>query len=184
MDKLGRNKLFAAILMALIGLSVSGLVAQYVVKSPAESQQAFVIAVPDDSSEGAGNQTSVASAAAVIDPVEPLLAAASIERGAEVFRKCVQCHTIEKGEGHKIGPNLWGIVGKGIAQSQGFMYSAVLSQKAGDVWSYEHLNIFLAQPQTFARGTKMSFVGLKKVQDRADLIAYLRTKSEPMMPLP
>ncbi len=100
-----------------------------------------------------------------------LLAAADADKGAKVFSKCKACHKIEPGV-NATGPSLYGIVGRPVAAAEGFGYSGALSGLGGE-WTPERLNEFLANPKAFAPGTKMTFSGLKKIQDRANLIAYL-----------
>jgi cytochrome c len=100
-----------------------------------------------------------------------------------VAKKCAACHNFEDGAPNKIGPNLWGVVGRDIAALPDFSYSSALSEKEGD-WSYEALSEFVASPKGWAPGTKMTFAGLKKPQDRADLILYLRSLSGSPEPLP
>lgn len=100
-----------------------------------------------------------------------LLASADIGKGAGVFRKCSACHKLEDGV-NATGPSLYGIVGRAIASADGFGYSAVLSENGGD-WTPEELSAFLENPRGYAAGTSMSFSGLKKPEDRANLIAYL-----------
>jgi len=104
-------------------------------------------------------------------PFEELLASASIEDGAKVFRKCTACHKVEAGE-NATGPYLHGVVGRDIDAAQGFEYSGALEQVA-DVWTPENLNGFLEKPSAWAPGTTMGFSGLNKPEDRADVIAYL-----------
>lgn len=99
-----------------------------------------------------------------------LFAAADPARGAKLFNKCKACHKLEEGV-NATGPSLWGVVGRPIASMPGFKYSGALP--AGENWTPEHLMAFLEKPKKFAPGTAMSFAGLKKPQDRADLIAYL-----------
>lgn len=116
-------------------------------------------------------------------PLPVLLAEATPAAGAKVFKKCATCHTDVKGGKHKIGPNLWNIVGGKIASYQGFQYSSALKGLGGE-WDYQKLSAFLAKPSTFAKGTKMTFAGLKKGAERAAVISYLRTKSDSPKPLP
>ncbi len=102
---------------------------------------------------------------------------ADIDAGAKVFKKCATCHSVAQGGGNKVGPNLYGIVGKKRASISGFNYSAALQSKAGS-WSVEDLNLWLTKPKDFAPGTKMGFAGLKKDKDRANVIAYLKQQGK------
>ncbi len=111
-----------------------------------------------------------------------LLAAGDAETGKKVAKKCAACHTFEKGGKNKVGPNLFNIPGSDIASGD-FSYSGALTGLEGD-WSYESLDAFLANPKGFAKGTKMSFSGLKKATDRANLIAYLRQSADQPPALP
>ncbi|WP_299566229.1 cytochrome c family protein [uncultured Sulfitobacter sp.] len=104
-------------------------------------------------------------------PFEELLASASVDDGAKVFRKCTACHKVEPGA-NATGPYLHGVVGRQIASAEGFEYSGSLAPQ-GDAWSPENLNGFLESPGDWAPGTTMGFAGLNKAQDRADVIAYL-----------
>ena len=113
-----------------------------------------------------------------------MLASADVNKGKRVFNKCKSCHTAEKGGKKKIGPNMWGIVNKPIASTDGFSYSSALKSLSDKSWSYENLNAFLLKPRGFSKGTKMTFAGLKKESDRANVIAYLRSLSENPVPLP
>ena len=105
-----------------------------------------------------------------------LLAAADPAAGEKVFAKCLSCHTVDQGGAHGIGPNIYGIVGKPIGKhAAGFAYSSALADHGGD-WTYENLDPWLASPASFAPGTKMSFAGLSKPEDRANVIAFLKSK--------
>lgn len=116
-----------------------------------------------------------------------LLAAADPAAGEAVFAKCTACHTIDQGGANGIGPNLYGTMGKAIAGHAGFAYSSALSDKGGE-WSWENMDAWLTSPRAFANGTKMSFAGLSKPEDRANLMAFLATyggapaKPEPAAP--
>ena len=111
-----------------------------------------------------------------------LLASANIENGQKISKKCVACHGFDSGGKNKVGPNLYNIVNKLQAKAD-FSYSKALSSLSGQ-WSYQELNKFLYKPKLYAKGTKMSYAGLSKVKDRANLIAWLRTKSVNPAPLP
>ncbi len=122
-----------------------------------------------------------------LPPLAPLLASASVDAGQTAFRKCAACHTVEDGGANRVGPNLWNIVDRPVAAAAGFGYSSALRDFAENgeaVWDYHHLNEFLAAPKGFIRGTSMSFAGLKRDNERADVIAYLRSLSDSPAPLP
>ena len=114
------------------------------------------------------------------------LARADVARGERTVRKCMVCHTIEKGESARVGPNLWGVVGRPVAKAAGFSYSDQM-KKQGEktaIWAPGELDIFLTKPQSLVPGTRMSFPGLPDQQERADLIAYLNAKSDTPLTLP
>ncbi|MCW2383288.1 MULTISPECIES: c-type cytochrome [unclassified Sphingobium] len=112
-----------------------------------------------------------------------LLASADVAAGEKVFAKCVACHTVNQGGANGIGPNLWAIVGDPIGHGRGgFAFSDAL-KKVGGNWTFEQLDHWLTSPRSFANGTKMSFAGLSKPEDRANLIAYLNTQGS-NLPLP
>ena len=117
------------------------------------------------------------------EPIAAMLAEADIARGESITRKCTACHTFNEGGAAKQGPNLYNIVGADIAAREGFGYSDAMAEHPGE-WSYANLNAFLFKPKSYIKGTKMTFVGLKKARDRADLVAYLRTLAASPQPLP
>ena len=107
---------------------------------------------------------------------------ASVEDGERAARKCVVCHTMEKGGGNKVGPPLWDIVGRDIANIEGYAYSSAMKEAEGE-WTYKKLDEYLANPRGEVKGTKMVFPGVKKEGDRAAIIAYLRSLSDNPKPL-
>lgn len=100
---------------------------------------------------------------------------ADANRGEKIFKKCASCHSAEKSGGNKVGPNLFGIVGKVRASAPGFSYSDAMKAKGG-TWDRESIDQFITKPKDFISGTKMAFPGLKKPQDRADVILFLERK--------
>lgn len=109
--------------------------------------------------------------------LEERLAAADPARGKKVFRKCAACHTAEKGGRKKIGPNLWGIVGAPVGAREGFRYSRAMTAFGGK-WTPARLDAYLTKPRAVVKGGSMSFVGLKRDRDRADVIAFLNGMSD------
>jgi cytochrome c len=117
-------------------------------------------------------------------PIANLLAAADPAKGEAQFKKCAACHTITKGGPNGTGPNLWGVTGSAIGKhAAGFPYSPAIAGKGGN-WDWENLNHWIKSPRDFAPGTKMTFAGLGKAEDRANLLAYLNSQNDSPMPLP
>ena len=177
MDGFELNKIAGAVLATLliyIGIQNLGDVLFDV--EPASSN-AYVV----EGVEKAGETTSKSTQDAEPE-IGVLLATASIDKGMKVAKKCVSCHAFEKGGAHKIGPALYGVVNRDIAVDNGYAYSGVLAELDG-VWDYEALNGFLKNPKKYAAGTKMAFAGLKKPNDRANVIAYLRDNADEIAPL-
>ena len=173
------NKIFAAILVAGILVLGSSILADMIVEPEHLEKNAYAIEV----AEGSVATAESGEAAAKIDPVSPLLAKADVAHGEQLTKVCTSCHSFEKGGPNKVGPNLWGVVGGPHAHKDDYAYSDAMKKFPGK-WDYESLNQFLRKPQQYVPGTKMGFVGYKKVEDRADVIAWLRTQSDNPVPLP
>ena len=116
-------------------------------------------------------------------PIELLLAKASAEKGQAAAKKCEACHTFAKGGPNRVGPNLWGVVDRAKSSEAGFNYSAAMKGKGGK-WTFDELNKFLANPRGFVAGNAMSFAGMTRDSERADLIGYLRILADNPVPLP
>lgn len=130
-----------------------------------------------------GVEEAGAGGAAAEVPIATLLPTADPAKGAEVFKKCGACHTINQGGPNGIGPNLWGTLGEAIAQGKnGFAFSDAL-QKVGGTWDFEKMNAWLTSPRKFAPGTKMTFAGLSNPQDRANVLVYINSQGS-NLPLP
>ena len=177
MDALKFNKIAAALLGGVLLIMVFGKIGDFLVHSNTEASNSYPIEVVDKAPTQSKEDKVI-----IIDPILMLLAGANIESGQKISKKCVACHGFEAGGANKVGPNLYNIVNKVQAKAD-FSYSKALSSLSGK-WSYEELNKFLYKPKLYAKGTKMSYVGLSKVKDRANLIAWLRTKSVNPAPLP
>ncbi len=174
------NKIAAAVLTAGVIAMTSGFIAELVYHPKDLEQNVYTVAavVPE-----AGAATAAASGPAY-EPIDALLAAADPAAGEKLIKKCTACHTLGEGEANKIGPNLWNIVNRPIGGGEGYSYSAAMSGMSDKTWDYAMLNGFLFKPKVMIEGTKMSFGGLKKVEDRANLVAYLRSLSGSPAPLP
>ena len=116
-------------------------------------------------------------------PIETLLAKASVEKGQTASKQCQACHTFDKGGPNRVGPNLWGLVNRARASEAGFNYSAAMKGKGGN-WSFDELSKFLASPRSYIPGTNMTFAGLSRPEQRADVIDFLHTLADNPVPLP
>ena len=175
------NKIFGAIILALLLLALFSKTGEMLVHPNYPEVTAYKIDVPE---EGIQNESSKE----VVDPFEnlpdilSLLQTASLENGEKLSKKCSTCHSFESGGANKAGPNLWNLINRKKASKEGFAYSAALVEFGGD-WSYSELNKFFLKPKKYIEGTKMNFNGLKKDSDRADLIIWLRSLSDSPAPL-
>lgn len=165
------NKVIASVLTAMIVAMVAGVLASQIV-SPHRLHEPVYL---PPGAEGGETATAAAAPAAAPEPIEPLLANANVDRGKQLAKVCTQCHTFDKGAPNKIGPNLFGVTEENIAAVPGYQFSPALSAHKDQKWNPDDLNVWLLNPQQFAKGTKMSFAGMPKPQDRADVIAYLES---------
>jgi cytochrome c len=172
------NKLVAAILTAITVAALCGFVAKAIVHVPVPTENAYKIEVSEDTAGGAP------VAQAVAEPILALLASADVAKGQSVAKVCAACHTFDKGGPSRVGPNLYNIVGAMHAHSEGFAYSDAMKALKDKPWTYSELNGYLWNPKKHMPGTKMGFAGLKKPEDRAAVIAYLRTLADSPAALP
>lgn len=107
-----------------------------------------------------------------------MVAGADVAKGEKLAKACAACHTFDKGGKNTVGPNLYGIVGRAKQKHEGFTYSGKLNAKGGEIWTYVELSHYLYKPKEYAPGTKMTYAGMKKPEDRAALLAYLRTLAD------
>lgn len=177
-QSLEANKIIGAVLTAGI-LAVGSNVLAHMFYAPRHLEtNAFHV---DIAAIEGGSAAQPPAAAA---PIADRLASADPEKGKAATKVCQSCHTFDDGAGNKVGPNLYNTVGEQIGQGKGgFLFSPALSQHGG-TWTFENLDHFLTSPKEFAPGTKMSFAGLSKPDQRADVIAYLRSLSASPVDLP
>jgi cytochrome c len=185
------NKVAGAILGTGLGVMAVGIIAEFIYTPAHPEKPGYVIAVAGG--EGGGAAAGGAGAGGAgggqpeVQPIAVRLQAANVDEGKSQSRKCQSCHTLGKGEPRKIGPNLWNVVGSPIIHPEAnFDYSDAFKKKgeAGFTWTFQNLDEFIASPRQDIPGTAMSFAGLKDPQQRADVIAYLRTLSDNPVPLP
>lgn len=132
----------------------------------------YVLPTPKVAAAPAGGQAPAAAAAFDAAKVAAAAATANAGAGADVFKKCVSCHTVDKGGANKVGPNLNGVVGRAKASVAGFVYSDEIKAKAG-TWTEVDLATFIHDPKGYAKSTKMVFAGIKDDGDLANLLAFL-----------
>jgi cytochrome c len=178
-DTFELNKIAGAFLGSLllaIGLNVaSGMIFSH----PKLAKPGYDIPVPPEAAAAASSAESAPAAA----PIEERPASADAKRGEADVKVCEACHNFAKGAGVKVGPPLYGVVGRAKGSAVGFEYSEAIKSK-DKAWTYADLDLFLTNPRAYAPGTKMTFAGESDPAKRADIIAYLRSLSDNPEPLP
>ena len=171
------NKIAGAILGSLLLAIGLGNLGQLIFAHGPLKTPGFNLPAPAEAAESA------APAAAAAAPLPERLAKADVAKGEANTKACQACHNFEKGAGPKVGPPLYGVVGRPKGSVAGFAYSDGMKAKGGD-WTFDDLDQFLTNPKAFVSGTKMAFAGEPDPQKRADIIDYLRTLSDNPVPLP
>ena len=179
-DDLRWNKLFGAVLGTALFMVVLGEGSSMLFAPKAAAKPGDQIAIKEDTG---GGEAEVADTPPDWGTV---LATADVAAGATISSKCQSCHNFANGGPNQTGPNLWGAIGRPPGTHAGFAYSSAMEAfgKTLPVWDYNHVYMFLAGPQNYISGTKMSFVGLKKREDRINLIAWLRQQSSSPVAIP
>jgi cytochrome c len=178
MDSFELNKILGAILGTCLALLSLNIAANALFATHAPAKPGYEIAVQEQPAAG-----QAATPAPAEEPLPVRLASADLARGETSAKKCVACHTFGKGEPNRVGPNLWGIVGRQKASEAGFNYSAAMKGQKGP-WTLDELDHYLANPRGMVPGTNMSFAGITRGKERADLLAYLNSKADNPAPLP
>lgn len=183
MDSFEFNKIAAGILVAGLAAIVIGKVGDALYRpDTAVETRGYQIEVADGGTSLIGDARAEEVKEETVD-IAALMAAADPEKGKKVLKKCTACHSFDKGGKNKVGPALWDIVDRPKASHEGFSYSDSMAAKGGN-WDYDSLFAFLENPKKYVPKTKMAFAGVKKPEDRANLIALLRTFSDNPKPLP
>ena len=126
--------------------------------------------------------TEVSSDNSDVENIMSLFASTNAADGAKVFKKCAACHSIAQGGKNKIGPALWGVLGRKAGSVSDYKYSKAMAAYA-KAWSFKEMNGFLIKPKDWIKGTKMSFAGLKNPKDRAAVILYMNQNADNALPL-
>lgn len=167
------NKILGACLATGLVIMGARIGAGMLIKNHEAAKPGYAIEVADTGGEGGG-------AAAADTPPDwgTVLPTADVAAGEAVFKKCTSCHNNAQGGPNMTGPNLWGVVGRPTASHPGMSYSDAMMAHAKDApnWTYDQLYMFLGAPAKWVKGTKMTFAGVKKPEDRVNLIAYLRSQ--------
>ncbi len=172
------NKIAGGVLGTLLFAMGLGAVSNLIYAAPRPEKPGYDLPVGEEK-PAAG----AAAAAAPAVPLPQLLAKADAAKGQDVFKACAACHTADKGGANKVGPNLYGVVGRAKGAIAGFGYSDPMKAKGGD-WSFKELDAFIANPKADIPGTKMAYGGEKDAAKRANLLAYLRSLADSPAPLP
>ncbi|MAF49696.1 MAG: cytochrome c family protein [Rhodospirillales bacterium] len=190
---LNTNNILGGILVALWLVWGANFVGDLMIPpvEPAHAKETPATKAPettDKANDGATAKKPAAEAAAqgnalAARSLTALLTSASTDKGKKVAKKCVACHTFDKGGKNKVGPNLFGTIGRDRGSAGGYKFSAAIKGMGGK-WGFDDLDKFLAKPKAFMPGTKMAFPGLKKAGDRAALILYMRAQADQPAALP
>lgn len=178
MDSFELNKILGAVLGTCLVLLAVHIASGAIFASPVPAKPGYVIEVKQE-----GTPKPNGPAAPAAQPIEALLAIANAKNGEQTAKECELCHNLGKGQGAKIGPDLYGVVGRPVASEAGFNYSAPLKAKGG-TWTFDALNTWLTNPRADVPGTLMTFAGISNERQRADVIAYLNSNSDKPLPLP
>ena len=171
------NKIIAALIFTVLVVFGIGKISDIIFNVEKPSQAAYVVEAPTIQTT-----TSASSESGSVD-IKALLAMGTLEHGKKVFKKCTACHVVAKGGKNKIGPVLYGVLGRKSGSISDYKYSKALIAH-GKKWSYGEMNAYLLKPQAHIKGTKMAFAGLKSEKDRASVILYMNTFSDNPLPNP
>ena len=173
------NKIITSIILAIILILGINKITDIIFFVEKPEKPAYQVA---NISATATAETTSESSSSESGEIMALLASASVTDGKKIFKKCAACHSITKGGANKIGPALWGVLGKKAGSISDYKYSKAMAAHAKP-WSLEEMNGFLIKPKDWIKGTKMSFTGLKNEKDRAAVILYLNEKTDNPLPL-
>lgn len=184
-DRLLGNKIAAALLTAGLVFWGANRIASILVPEEAPKTPAIKLAGLPALGVSTPQATSEAAPPSGPASVIPLLGHADVAKGqAFVQEQCAACHTLTNGGANGVGPNLYGVLGGPMFAKAGFSYSSAAKAKAQGNWDYAKMSDWLTDPAAYVPGTAMPYAGIKNLETRADVIAYLRTLSATPLPLP
>ena len=172
------NKILVSIFFAVILVLGINKVTNIIFHNPAPQTSAYQVNI----TTVANNETQTSSESSQTEDIMALFASTSATEGAKVFKKCAACHSIAEDGANKIGPALWGVLGRPTGSVAGYKYSKAMAAY-GKNWSFEEMNGFLTKPKDWIKGTKMSFAGLKSAKERAAIILYMNKNTNSPLPL-
>ena len=173
------NKIITSIILAIILILGINKITDIIFFVEKPEKPAYQVA---NISATATAETTSESSSSESGEIMALLASASVADGKKIFKKCTACHSIAKGGVNKIGPALWGVLGRKAGSISDYKYSKAMAAHAKP-WSLEEMNGFLIKPKDWIKGTKMSFIGLKKDADRAAVILYMNQNTDNPLPI-
>jgi len=178
MDSFELNKVLGAVLATCLALLSLNIAAGAIFTAHAPEKPGFEVAVKEEPAGGKPGEPAAAE-----EPLPVRFASADLSRGESSAKKCAACHTFGKGEPNRVGPNLWGVVGRPKATEAGFNYSAAMKSQKGE-WTPDQLDVYLTNPKAMVPGTNMTFAGIPRGKERADVITFLNSKSDKPAELP
>ena len=180
MDGFEINKIIAAIVLTVVIVIGINKFADVVYNVKAPQNTTYKVATVTETKET--SQDNETTKTKNVD-INALIALGNIDHGKKMFRQCAACHSISKGGGNKIGPALFGVMGRKAGSIDDYKYSKGMIE-LGKIWDLISMNDFLIKPKDYVKGTKMAYAGLKKEKDRASIILYLNEQSETPLPIP
>ena len=172
------NKILVSIVFAVILVLGINKVTDIIFHNPAPQTSAYQVNV----TTVASNETQTSSESSQTEDIMALFASTSAADGEKIFKKCLSCHSIAKEGKNKIGPKLFGVLGRQAGSISDYKYSKAMASH-GKTWSLDEMNSFLIKPKDWIKGTKMSFAGLKNAKDRAAVILYMNENTDNPLPL-
>ena len=173
------NKIIAAIILTIVIVLGINKLADVIYNIKAPEDATYKVAKVTETKEISKDDNKANSG----NDIKVFMDLGSIDHGKTIAKKCIGCHSVSKGGGNKIGPALWGVIGRKVGSVSKYKYSKTMGG-FGKNWNFEAMNNFLIKPKDYIKGNKMAFAGISKEKDRASLILYLNEQSDSPLPLP